>query len=134
MSGQANSPETATWKAVIEQFNQRLDSMTADVREIRENTRDIPAIKEHLRTLNGRTAKNEVANEQLRAELQAIAGRVDGVELQDELAAARVEGARMVYARWRRVLRVVTGSGCVQKAFAAAVTSLLLAIGIGVWR
>lgn len=134
MSGQANSPEEAPWKVVIDQFNQRFDLLQTDVREVRGHTRDIPAIKEHLRTLNGRTAKNEVAAEQLKAALEAIAARVDGRELQDELAAARADGARMVYARWRRVLRGVTGSGFVQKAFAAAVTSLLLAIGIGVWR
>lgn len=121
-------------QTVFDLFKDRFDGLEADVREIRENTRDIPAIKEHLRTLNGRTAKNEVASSQLKAEINAIAARVDGQELEDELAAARADGARMVYARWRRVLRIVTGSGFVQKAFAAAVTSLLLAIGIGVWR
>ena len=122
------------WVAIIDQVNARFDAVQDDLREVRVHTRDLPAIKEHLRTLNGRTAKNEIAAEQLKAELDAIAARIDGVQLEDELAAARAEGARLVYARWRRVFRFVSGTGFVQKAFAAAVTSLLLAIGVGVWR
>lgn len=109
------------------QLNARISDLLEDAREIREKTDRIPAIEEHLRTLNGSVARHELqiaANRKAHEEdaakirhqllqgdeesarlIQVVAQAVDGFELREKLQAERERGQADVYSIPIRIFR-----------------------------
>lgn len=129
------------------QLNERIRDMSEAVRDIREQTGHIPAIQEHLGTLNGSVARHEQLIEANRAAnaaavrelhsailagdeesarmIRVVAGAVDGFELKDKLSQERQRGRQDVYGMLIRAWGWVSRDGVVLKLGLALTTFLL---------
>lgn len=92
-----------------------LGYLSAEIAEIRKETRSVPGIEEHLRTLNGSVARHESAIAANRRAIETVADQLDGFELKDKIARAEARGASDERAKWKRIIRYVTRDGIVLK-------------------
>ncbi len=146
-----------TLAILFEQLNERFTLFGEDLREIRAKTDRIPAIEDHLRTLNGSVARHEqrieanrVAHEASAEKLhsQVVAGdeesarmirlvaeAVDGFELRGKLEAERAAGREDVYRPMRRALLWLAKDGVVLKIGMGVGIALMTALlGLNIAR